>query len=372
MFVRPAQAWAALVVLCISVPAMAVASISPVVVTPGADVGPDYAVNQTDVAYTASGPGGNKVMYFKSRSGGVPITIVGSAFGATSLSELSLNDVGDIAFQAVGDPASTGIFVRSSGGNIITINGNGFDAPALAENGDIVFRGIGAGGSTEILTRSSDGSIITLMGSGFARLGRPAINEGLHVAVDGDDGDGEGLFVRSAGGTVLTIRGDNFKFYSPPQIGDEVLCFGASNNVGDSGLFAASLSSGAISPISDFGLSRSIFHVMNGNGDVVSLVESAGQQSLRHYGHAGGGAGGSVWLESPVLAVGDPFMGSTIASLSLSPDAMLEDGSFVFFAMLDNGESGLFYAVVPEPSTMAMLALAGFCGMRRRKLPRRR
>ena len=116
---------------------------------------------------------------------------------------------------------------------------------------------------------------------------------------------------------------------------------------------------------------------MDGTGPFGSF----GAVSLNNHGHiafygslAFGGAGiftGPDPVLDKVIAVGDPLDGSTVAQLGFGREGLNDRGQIAFWALLANGEQGVFVTnAVPEPSSLVLFGV-GCMGLlahlRRRK-----
>ena len=74
-------------------------------------------------------------------------------------------------------------------------------------------------------------------------------------------------------------------------------------------------------------------------------------------------AGGSGIFTGPgpiadrVIAVGDPLDGSQVTGLLFNRFGLNDSGSIAFWAILADGRTGIYEAVVPEPSSIVLLGL---------------
>lgn len=347
-----------------------------------------------DIACFTEGAQPGDVSLVHRSSDGTIITIAGQNFGSAISGNPAMSSNGEVSFQCVG-PGVDGIYGRStSGGQLLTIHGASFGnelgAPSMSSSGGVAFL------STDgvyVCDSISSTPVLTIEGLNFARMGRPAINDSLDVAVAVSVDDGSGLppvdavYVQHSSGeiwgTLPSTWDSAFRIASSqPKIID--------NNKGLLIAFTTTSDTGALEEVlmlSEFDDSSSVYFnpkEISRFTDGVTFDEfSIAPDGSFYCGTRGNGAS-MIWsprsnfntfgpesngYDDPftLLSVGDPLLGSTVTSISISDGSAQLDGSVMFHATLANGFSGLFVSTIPEPTTLFSAALVSSIALLRKR-----
>jgi len=313
---------------------------------------------------------------YSTSGGGVILTLTGSNFLVGPAGAPSVSPGGSVAFLGA-DEQGDGLYSTSAGGGvIITVRGKDFGksslaSPSTSDNGTRVFTAVDdATGDTGVYAAPAAGPILTVNGSGFGNSARaPRVSESGMVAFSAIDATGEaGVYASSGGGVLLTIKGQNFGagITSMDVNGDDEIVFAGVDEFGASGLYRAD-GGGLTGTIPEWPHASSTVPTIGvgDNGLVVvglsSLARSGALSSIELTD-----LGGS--FHQTVISVGDSLGGSTVQSLSFSPNGLNNNGQLAFFATLADGSSGLFIATIPAPGVAGVgLIGAGLMAGRRRR-----
>lgn len=301
-------------------------------------------------------------------SGGAFATIAAqddfSRFGG-----LSINDAGQVAFEAsLGNGSGEGIF-RGSGGAVVRIVGTRdagpFDfvnaGPSVNAAGRVAFVGETEGSFVAGVYAGDGGAVAAIYDeqgpfSGFT--GNPALNTAGQAAfVATLDAGGGGVFLGSGGAVTTVAAAGVGPFGGVFDFGDPTL-----NNRGDvafrtlvdggtgQGIFR--YSGGALAPVVTGAFAGLGDPALNDAGGIAFLVEPAfGAQVLT--------AGADFGL-GRVIGSGDLLFGRVVQNLLFSREGLNDRGELAFTALFADGSAGVFLATpataVPEPATLALLA----------------
>lgn len=279
-----------------------------------------------------------------------------------------VNDGGTVAFWGNEGAAPTldhGIYT-ASGGNITTViagdspigvpnNARFTVSPQIANDGTVVFAAYhyggfdGAGvyqyrsGQTELLASDPvySGSLVApaISNTGLIAYQMPAFDRfGSHIS--------DKLYIHSAGNTTLVDTLNTLRYFD-------------SLDVNDSGTIIASIGhevriydgNGFISTVASSSTTFSRFEdvSINNAGDLVFYATLTGQS-------AGLFRGGNAAIDK-IIAVGDLLDGSPVKQLSISTQAINDEGTIAFWARLANGNQGVYMVSVPEPSTLLLASI---------------
>lgn len=311
---------------------------------------------------------------YSSAAGGPLLTIIGSNFLVGPASPPSVGPGGSVAFLGA-DAAGEGLYTTSSrgGGVLLTIRGENFGvsslaSPSASSNGTVVFSGVDdATGAAGVYAADADGNVITINGSNFGKVSSTRVSDTGTVAFSAVDSLGEaGLYMTSGGGVLLTIKGESFGqgISSVDMNGNDDVVFVGVDELGATGLYRAD--GGGLKGTIPLNWPQAASTVgLNDNGLVVaglsSLARSESLESIAMTDLAGS-------FQSTIISVGDPLAGSTVTSLSFSPDGLNNANQLAFFAALADGSSGLFIATIPAPGVAGAMVLgAGAMFGRRRR-----
>ena len=274
-----------------------------------------------------------------------------------------INDSGTVAFVAVPYSGGEGIYT-GSGGAISTVAFTGgpfllLYTPVINTTGTVAFKGMMddntrgvysiAGGTTTTIADSSGtfntfGDFVSLNDTGTVAF-----------LANLDNSGGSGIYTGS-GGTMTTIAQTGGEFSglttSPSMNDSGTVAFLANLTAGGSGIFTGS--GGATTMIADTSGSFS--------GLGAPIINNSGSVFFGALLHSGGL---ELYIDSnPIIGSGDALDGSTVTNLNYSLGNLNDNGSFVFYAELADGRSGLYVAnVVPEPSSFVLLAGGGLLGL---------
>ncbi|MSU46993.1 MAG: hypothetical protein EXS42_07720 [Lacunisphaera sp.] len=191
----------------------------------------------------------------------------------------------------------------------------------------VAFRADLKSGGSGIFT-GSGGAVTTIADthdllSGFEGL--PVISRQGRVVFRADRGDGgKGVYVGSGGSFVpIAETGDRFRnFASFPSINDqETVAFGATLNAGGAGVFTAT--AGTLTTVIDgSGPFESFRGALINNAGTVVFAATPRSGKLGIYA-------GPDPVADKVIAMGDLFLGSTIAGFALNPVSVNAAGQMV-------------------------------------------
>jgi hypothetical protein len=283
----------------------------------------------------------------------------------------TINDAGTVAaWEHVGAPGSLSTvdgIMAYQGGNALSIvsstppagsnSGNYTETPTISTGGTVAFafRAAVASAGGGIFT-GNGGSLTTLIYNSAADSNAdPSISHNGLVAYDWP-GLISGTSFRNGNDSLYLVNGN-----TTTNVGTVTSDLFTSVAVNNSGTVVASTG-------------REIYTTSGGNltGVVNTLgaLSGFGTVAINDAGEyayfAALGAGGSEILTGPdpvqdkVVETGDPLDGSTITELGFAGEGLNDSGQITFWAMLGNGQQGIFIATVPEPSSASIsLVLAG-------------
>lgn len=311
----------------------------------------------------------------------------GSGFGAPHI-----NDSGLVSFTAALASGGSGVFTASDTSSFTTILTNpnpinfGFFGDTRINNSGTVafqavlsgqsFRGLyktnGVGGFTEIANNSEATFLPVPRGIGFNNNGVAAFTQERFFGRETSRGGGGAIT------PVANVNSLEFTNLVDASLNDSgLVVFQASRDSGGKGIYTAQ-SIGSFSTIvttltdpeiNEFFDAPSI----NNNGAIAFAANRA--NSL------GGGMGIYLALSGfapqRILRTGDTLFGSTVTSLSLSPESLNDQNQVAFSYILANGVSGIaranasVAAAAPEPASLSLLGMS-FAGLAGAKAMRRR
>ncbi|MBD1833727.1 hypothetical protein H6F61_13820 [Cyanobacteria bacterium FACHB-472] len=346
--------------------------------------------NQGTVAFSAFLDAGGKGIFTGNGTTTTSIANTNSLFGGppdrptvgyplAELGSFSINDVGNVAFEAILESSgATGIFTSQGNFTLIESDFTSVDSPSINNPGTVVFLEETSRffGQTRITTSNSNSIASTYScfpsfcppaaAGDFERLSAPVVNDAGTIAFqarvyksDGfvplggidDDLTSSGIFTGNGtrdNGEIITntIADSNgtFNSFSDPSINNSgTVAFSAVLDMGRSGVFT-------------------------GNGtttttiaDSSSAFNNFGTPSINNFGTVAflaaldvGGSGiftGNNPLKDKVIVTGDNLFGSTVQELSFYREGLNNSGQVAFFASLANGTSGIFRAdpIIVEP-----------------------
>lgn len=327
-------------------------------------IAPAISENGT-VAYIGNpGPGTAATGVYRYQTGSASLVAPASATGGIySAAGLGINDAGTIVFQdfnalySVTAATITPIATPGIGsGKFVTypsIAQDGTVIYALRDSFDSVTVKLASGGTTDDIA-SSTALRLTQFYAGFNEPGQvPVISDNGNAAYlwIGADGETPRLDFRH-GGTTTTIaslatplgsvnynvNNDSVTFFGQP-IGEALGLYVSDGN----GLAPVPLQAGLM-PVRPL--------AYNNPGDIAFM------------GNLGGHTFGIFTTDAmdPLIKIGDPLDGSTVAGINLGPHGLNDNGQLVFSALLANGSSGVYLlSPVPEPSSLALLAVGAAC-----------
>ncbi|MBD1906543.1 PEP-CTERM sorting domain-containing protein [Funiculus sociatus GB2-A5] len=365
--------------------------------------------NQGTVAFSAFLDAGGKGIFTGNGTTTTTIANTNNLFGSPpddptvgyALSELgsfSINDLGNVAFEASLESGGIGIFTSQGDYGVIESGFTSVYSPSINNPGTVVFLETISRffGQTRIRTSNSNFIAVTYTclpyfcppaaAGDFRRLSAPIVNDAGTVAFqarvyqsDGflDDPDdnyidlSSGIFTGNGttdDGEIITntIADSNgaFNSFSDPSINNSgTVAFTAVLDTGRSGVFT-------------------------GNGTTTTTIADSsgafnsffGTPSINDFGIVAflagldvGGSGiftGNNPLKDKVIGTGDTLFDSTVQELSFYREGLNNSGQVAFFASLANGTSGIFRAdpIVVEPpkdvsepaSVLGLLAVGTF------------
>jgi hypothetical protein len=206
--------------------------------------------NAGEVAFAATVTGGNEQIY---RGSGGPLVTIAETTGSPKFFAFntSLNNVGSVAFQAELDNFEEGLF-HGNGGPVTTVFTTStspfnvsFGSPSINDAGQIAFqagRDVGDGGIFRFDPATNTfATIVTDTGTFSTPDDRPSMNAAGRVAFQSliNGGTGEGIFLGD-GGPVVTIADSSgaFQFFARPSLNDAgQVAFSATLDDNREGLF---------------------------------------------------------------------------------------------------------------------------------------
>jgi len=339
----------------------------------------------------------------------------------------AINESGTVAFRQISG-GGDGIYTRSPGGPIVpvaTTAGGVFASfgpnPDINDSGTVVFHAIPRAGGEGLYLASPGGPVRTAVDTsqGFSTFvtGRynppgvafPAINNaGVVVSAGVRTGSPDNVFLRYDGATVtvpyatrdltqpdINNRGDAV-FYAQDNRGQEEMYLADVTGVNSLNEHAASETDLTESPtLNDNGV-IAYSYTFNGGivvrdatgrheyvgGGVYRLPQGGGGFSLNNRGDFAYVTNdfqvipttiltGPIEALQPVITVGAPLFGSTVAKLYYSREGFNDAGQIAFWATLSDGRSVIVLAEpVPEPSSLAIVLISvAFFGWRPRRVP---
>lgn len=320
------------------------------------------------VAFVATfdDPGEGQTLY-RYETSGILTTIADRTDGVASfIGNPAMNSNGMVTVTALMDDGSTSV-LAGNGGVLTTIANTLTHAlttlgnkPFISDNGDVVVLATRNAGAVSVILKGAGGAPATLLDSSgdYDPVDLAGIDAGGTVAFEAEDGTGaKGVYrttdgvvvtpvaVTSAGGfdvvEALDINNNNgtVVFYTEAVDGVAEL---AVNTAGTTSAFVAT---GISSPFSSLG---------------AAAVAESGPVAFR--GTLTGGldgifAGGTSRYEK-AIAVNDTLQGAIVTGLHTGPQAVSNNGNFVFRASRVNGTS------VPPGTSGIYLAAAGLSGGR--------
>ena len=305
------------------------------------------------------------------RSDGTTLTTIALQTNFRRFGDVSINQSGQVGFEASPRPRGEGIF-RGEGGPVTTIArtdraGGDFDfvnaGPQLNAGGLVAFIGerivgpsfingvfVGSGGAlTALYDELDEFDFFT---------GNPSLNDGGFVAFRaGLDAGGTGLFLGDGGAaTTVALTGAEFAtIASDPSLNDVgQVAFRAQTGPTGEGIFL--FSGGAVTPIveGDFPTIAALGDPsLNNVGEVAFILEpDFGNQIL---------VTGPDPVADRVIGVGDALFGRIVTGLLFGREGLNDAGQLAFTAFFDDGSSAVVLAtpgaaVVPEPATVLLVA----------------
>jgi PEP-CTERM motif len=332
----------------------------------------------------------------------------------SSFTPPTINDDGNVLFQADLTEGTSGIFI-GNGININTIaNSNGYNSfgqlPGMNDKGAVVFKANANGGNPGIFL-AKDGNITSIVeGATYFSLGDPVVNNQGVIAFSGRINGVSGIFTNQ-GGSIKSVADTSgiYSIFDSPSINQTGnIAFAASLAAGGRGIYATDNQGKANTVVDtsgefDFLLNpainntgtvtfKGVLDALAGEGiytansgfttKVVdnsdrfdffdnSAINDAGKVAFKGVLKAGGlgiYTGGNP-DQDKVIAAGDSLFGSTVTDLYISNKSLNNKNQLVFYAKLKDGSSGIFRAdpdvidgpkTIPEPgSCLGILALGG-------------
>ena len=315
--------------------------------------------NEGAIAYTATSLEGVTAIYRSDR--GVQ-TLIAVENGFRRFGDLTINDAGQVGFEAtLRSPSGEGIF-RGDGGPITRIagtrNAGDFDfvnaGPSINAGGRVAFIG-----ETEVSFLSGvyagDGGAVAPIydetGPFDTFIGNPSLNDsGAAAFLATLDTGVSGLFVGD-GGAFTTVADDTGEFTSAFSFGDPSLnefgqvAFRAGTNEdpgensGSTGEGIFLFSGGVVTPVLQGGFADFVSFSdpsLNNAGEVAFLVSPSFDQQIL--------VTGPDLVNDRVIGTGDRLLGRTVIGLLFSREGLNDSGELAFTAFFDDGSSGVFLA----------------------------
>ena len=315
--------------------------------------------NEGAVAYNATLTDGTRAIFRSDRG---RRTLIAVEDGFSRFGDPTINDAGQVGFEAsFSTVRGEGIF-RGEGGPITTIAGTrdagDFDfvnaGPSIAAGGRVAFIG-----ETEVsfiagVYAGNGGPVAPIYdetGPFEAFIGNPSLNDNGAVAFLATLDTGvSGLFVGS-GGPFMTVVDDTGVFTSAFSFGDPSLnergevAFRASTNEDPDENFGSTsegiflFSGGVVTPVLQGGFDEFVSFSdpsLNNLGEVAFLVSPTFDQQIL--------VTGPDLIGDRVIATGDRLMGRTIIGLEFSREGLNDQGEIAFTAFFEDGSSGVFLA----------------------------
>jgi hypothetical protein len=300
----------------------------------------------------------------------------------------AINDSGKVAFTN-----GSGIYLSSVGGSLVTIADRTtlpaqtiFESPSLNNAGTVAFTGGVYGFSTgtiKLYEGSGSGTAAELATLGSYDLGeskpRPAINSSGTIAITGRGigGAKAGVYL-TTGGALTPVATASGSGTNITDFGDASINSSGVLTVSHAPLFgAAQLLTGTGSPLSVYSDSTGPFATFQdetGYSDGNNSINSSGTIAFLAYvkpynGFASGGIFNGLDLAAnKIVRAGDPLDGSTIKELDFGPFGQNDQGQVAFWALLNDGRSGIFMASpLPEPSSLMLVGIGLVTILRRNR-----
>jgi hypothetical protein len=292
-------------------------------------------------------------------------------FSSTVDSTPTINDSGVVAFSAWFDrpatgPSLQGICVGDGGTLRTVVDSSGVLSLALAPRmnaaGQVLYLGFPkAGGSQCVVDTGGTTRVVAQNSGSHDDVGEGCIDDRgrvLYVAYSGY-GIGNTLCLNDGGlVTEIARTGAVFKEFRGSAISDYQAAFVGTLADGSEAIY--SYRNGALVDVLNTSQGFVGFNdvAVNNTG---GMIFTGGTGTI-------GGIYTSADLSKPVVGIGDPFLGSTIASIELFP-SLNDAGQFAFYAQLADYRTVLVRAdVVPEPASLGvvLLLLMATCRFRRR------
>jgi hypothetical protein len=317
--------------------------------------------NEGVVAFTATLRDGTQAIYL-SRNGSRTLVASSADFGR--FGNLTINDAGQVGFEAsLRAVRGEGIF-RADGATLTTIAGTrragDFDfvnaGPSMNNSGLVAFIGERiVGGDFIDGVYAGDGGPVSAIydttGPFADFIGNPSLNDSGAVAFLAVLDTGvSGLFVGS-GGAFTTVADDTgafvsaFAFGAPSlnELGQVAFRAGTnedpSDNSGATGEGIFLFSDGVVTPILQGGFEDFAAlgdPSLNNLGEVAFVVSPTFDQQIL--------VTGPDLVGDRVIGTGDRLLGRTITGLLFSREGLNDRGQLVFVAFFDDGSSAVFLA----------------------------
>jgi hypothetical protein len=347
------------------------------------------AINNAGLAAFSSGGG----VYVGNGSSATQINPPGLT-AITGFQAVTINDSGEVAFNAIQGPLDRYSFYRGTTAGVTKVLApqSGYTLgplPAIADDGTIsAFYG---GQGWPFVT--SGVSVIASQGGSIA-----TINSNPALDMTNDYGVGAPNFQISSshnGNLAYFWKTSQFNAFDVRAVIDgqpHTVASFLSNPADPAGVYSMAINNAGVVAISGLFNSQNagLFIAQNGSLTRVVTASLAGPYnmldavSLNNHGDyaffgstqtLSGIFTGPDPQANKLIATGDELDGSTVKSLAFGTDGLNDQGQVVFWALLNDGRTGVYVAnPVPEPSTMVLAgtALLTLCVMRRWRKPHRR
>jgi hypothetical protein len=294
--------------------------------------------------------------------------------GLKTIGGVSINNPGRIAFVGYPEDKTRGVYSVAPGGPVTTIApAIAFDdryETAISDNGTVVvasdpgnglpawvagsiYVGDGSSPAQSVFTAHSPFDQAPLR---FSQLSRPRMNAAGDWVVQESGSFGASYIARhtNRGSTYSVLPVDSWIGFGPADVAkDGVVAFSGQRQTDPSSLlFLSRPGAGPERVPGSEGLAGTV--ALNDNGDIALLsggsseVQGAQLRLLRN------GA-----LE-PVLAQGDPLLGSTVSTIGFDPKGFNNAGQFALLVGLADGRDVYVLASpVPEPAAAAAVGVLG-------------